>query len=68
MVSQKFKVILAFETYRVGQIIEPTGLWRDSLRSRGYIAPYVEPKAIEKKQRKEKEPYVRERFTPSDEP
>ncbi len=63
----KFKVILAFADYRVGQIIEPTGLVRDDLRARGFIAPVVEPKAIEKKQRKQKEPYVRERFEPSDE-
>ncbi len=40
----KYVVILAFETYRVGDVIEPSGLWADSLRSRGYIRPVVEEK------------------------
>lgn len=35
----KYRVKLAFEYYRVGDIIEPTGLWRDSLLARGYIEP-----------------------------
>ena len=38
----KYEVILAFETYRVGQVIEPTGLWADDLKRRGYIKPHVE--------------------------
>ncbi len=40
----KYVVILAFETYRVGDVIEPSGLWADSLKSRGYIEPIVEEK------------------------
>ncbi len=35
----KYEVILAFETYSVGNVIEPTGLWADSLKQRGYIRP-----------------------------
>lgn len=34
---KNFEVILAFENYRVGQVIQPTGLWRDNLLGRGYI-------------------------------
>ncbi len=40
----KYVVILAFETYSVGNIIEPTGVWADSLKQRGYIKPLEEPK------------------------
>ncbi len=40
----KYRVILAFETYSVGQVIEPTGLWADSLKQRRYIEPIVEEK------------------------
>ncbi len=39
----KFKVILAFEHFRVGQIIEPTGLWRGELLRMKFIEPFVEP-------------------------
>lgn len=47
----KCKVILAFGTYRVGDIIEPSGLYRDELKSRGFIQPVVElPKQPEPKQ------------------
>lgn len=44
MVSEpaKFKVILAFESYSVGDVIQPTGVWRDSLIARGYIERLVE--------------------------
>lgn len=45
----KCKVIVAFGTYRVGDIIEPTGVYRDSLKARKLIeivedrtAPLVE--------------------------
>lgn len=37
--NKKFEVILAFGEYRVGQIIEPVGLWRGDLLARGYIRP-----------------------------
>ncbi len=36
-----FRVRLAFDSYSVGQIIQPVGLWRSSLLSRGYIEPVV---------------------------
>ncbi len=39
----KFKVVIAFENYCVGQIIEPTGLWRGELLARRFIAPVIEP-------------------------
>ncbi len=40
---QKYRVKLAFESYSVGAIIEPTGLWRGDMLARGYIEPYTEP-------------------------
>ena len=49
----KFRVILAFETYQVGNIIEPTGLWRDELLRMRYIEPVVEkPVEIEPEPRR----------------
>ena len=57
----KFEVILAFEGYRVGHIIEPTGLWRGELLSRGFIRPLAEVKP----EQKQKEPYRRKRFVPN---
>ncbi len=38
----KYRVILAFETYSVGNVIEPTGLWADELKRRKYIEPLIE--------------------------
>lgn len=43
---KKYKVILAFETYSVGDVIEPTGVWRDNLLSRGYIEPVIEQPVV----------------------
>ncbi len=43
----KHEVIVAFEAYRVGQIIEPTGVWADELRRRGYIRKIEEVKQPE---------------------
>ena len=34
---KKYKVAIAFGAYRRGQIIEPTGLYRDMLLDSGYI-------------------------------
>lgn len=55
------RVILAFETYRVGDVIEPTGLWRDQLIRQRYIEPIVESAIVkpvevepEKKQRRKR--------------
>ncbi len=42
--TKSYRVKLAFEQYSVGAIIQPTGLWRDSLLSRGFIER-VEPVA-----------------------
>lgn len=38
-----FRVRLAFDYYSVGQLIQPTGLWRSRLLSLGYIEPIGEP-------------------------
>ncbi len=57
----KCEVILAFSGYSVGNIIEPTGLWRDNLISRGFIKPIVEKQP----EPKQKEPYRRKRFVPN---
>jgi len=38
-----FRVRLAFDFYSVGQVIQPTGLWRSRLLSLGYIEPVGEP-------------------------
>jgi hypothetical protein len=38
----KFKVIVAFDSYRVGMVIEPVGLWRGELLARKWIEPLVE--------------------------
>lgn len=38
----KVRVILAFESYSVGQILEPTGVWRDHLIRCGYVEPVVD--------------------------
>lgn len=40
---QKYRVRLAFDSYSVGHVIQPTGLWRSSLLSRGFIEPLTEP-------------------------
>lgn len=40
--TKNYRVKLAFENYRVGQVIQPTGLWRGRLLSRGYIEPVAE--------------------------
>lgn len=58
---KKFRVILAFDFYSVGDVIEPVGLWRDSLLSRGYIEPvldtprYTELEPEPKRKRKKNE-------------
>ncbi len=54
MKQTKFKVILAFENYRVGQILEPTGLWRGELLARGFIAPVIEPESEVKPTRRKR--------------
>lgn len=43
MSSRKVEVILAFDRYSVGQILEPYGAHRELLIKRGYVKPYVEP-------------------------
>ncbi len=54
----KYQVILAFDNFRVGQIIEPTGLWAGELMGRGFIKRCVEmaaePKQISVIKRKYK--------------
>lgn len=40
--NKNYRVRLAFEWYSVGQIIQPVGLWRSHLLSRGYIEPVTE--------------------------
>lgn len=51
---QKYKVIRAYGQYRVGDIIQPTGMLRDELRACGRIvkleetpAPAPEPEPID---------------------
>lgn len=59
--SKKFEVILAYGTYRVGQIIEPTGLTRDDLLGRGLIRavaelpPTVEPEPKLRRKKNDKD-------------
>lgn len=38
----KYRVRLAFDFYRVGQVLQPTGLWRDHLLGNGFIEPITE--------------------------
>jgi len=40
--TKDFRVRLAFDAYSVGQVIQPTGLWRSRLLSLGYIEPVFE--------------------------
>jgi hypothetical protein len=40
--QQQFRIRLAFDSYRVGDLISPTGLYRSSLISRGFIEPVIE--------------------------
>jgi hypothetical protein len=42
---KKFKVITAFATYKKGDLVSPTGLWRDHLQAYGYIAMHPEAPA-----------------------
>ena len=42
---QKYRVIRAYGPYRVGDIIQPTGMLRDELRACGRIEKYEEPVA-----------------------
>ena len=42
MSDRRVEVILAFGTYRVGQILEPYGAHRQMLIQRGYVKPFVE--------------------------
>ena len=56
MKQTKFQVVIAFESYRVGQIIEPTGLWRGELLSRGFIQPVVELEEVKPKERRKRLP------------
>lgn len=41
MALAKYRFRLAWQGYRVGDVIEPTGLLRDWLRSSGYIEPVI---------------------------
>lgn len=45
--TNNYRVRLAFEWYSVGQIIQPVGLWRSHLLSRGYIEPVIEEEPAE---------------------
>ena len=38
---QKFRVKVAYHYHRVGDVIEPTGIWRDQLLRGGFIEPIV---------------------------
>ena len=40
-----YRVRLAFDFFRVGQIIQPVGLWRSHLLSRGFIEPVAQDDA-----------------------
>lgn len=41
---QKYRIKRAFGVYRVGDIIQPTNaMWRDELKTNGWIEKYVEP-------------------------
>ena len=40
--SKPFRIVLAFGFYRVGQVIYPTGPYRDALLQKGYIAPVLD--------------------------
>lgn len=40
---KKYRFRLAWQNYRVGQVIEPTGTVRDWLLAHGYIEPVAEP-------------------------
>jgi len=39
----KYRIISAFGSYAVGQIVEPTGGYRDELLDQGRIAPVADP-------------------------
>ena len=41
-----YRVKLAFDQYSVGHVIYPTGLWRSSLLSRGYIEPVPDQEEV----------------------
>ena len=45
--TKRCRVVLAYESYRVGDYIWPTGLLRDNLKSRGYIVLDEVPVAAE---------------------
>lgn len=51
MAVKKFRVIVAFDRYSVGAIIEPTGLPRDDLLRRGYIEAIKDEPPPEKQKR-----------------
>ncbi len=40
---KKYRFKLAWQNYRVGDVIEPTGVTRDWLVSNGYVEPVAEP-------------------------
>ena len=40
---QKYRVVRAYGPYRVGDIIQPTGMLRDELRACGRIVKHDEP-------------------------
>jgi len=41
MAINQYRFRLAWQTYRVGDVIEPTGVLREWLRANGYIEPVV---------------------------
>ena len=40
---KQFKVLVAYDNYKKGDLVSPPGLWRDYLQSYGYIAMQHEP-------------------------
>lgn len=55
---KQFKVLMPFDIYKRGDIVAPTGLWRDHLQAYGFIAMQPEPVAPPPAPEPEPEPVV----------